>query len=100
MLRRNASAFIDFARSITLAIFDGIGPNQIAIALHDGMRAAEFQGFVGVEGGVDPSENYKGAALPRHSPQGVSAEGVAGVDADPHHIAGLDPRRVQALQRL
>ncbi len=64
------------------------------------MSAAQFVGFVGVEGGVNASKHHVGAALAGQFPDFVAAERVGGVDADADNIAGLNLVRFYRLQGL
>ncbi len=100
ILRFHAAAFIDLPRRITATIFQRLRPDQIAVALDDGMRVPQLQGFLRIERRVNPAKNYKCASLPRHPADRVTAQRVSCVNSDSNCIAGLDPSRIQAFQSL
>ena len=61
-------------------------PRLVAIAPDHRMRAAPFERFLRVQSGVNAAENHGRAAFARQAAKLVSAQSIAGVDSDPHHI--------------
>ena len=77
-----------------------LGPGEIAIALHHGVRVPAFEGLLRKQRGVDAAVHHPGAARSRHAPDLITAQRVAGMDADAHDISGSDALRLDLLQRL
>jgi hypothetical protein len=86
----DASAFVDFFRSAGEAIGDYFGPGHVAIAFDDGVGFSGGKGFFGKEGGVNAAVDDPCSAGAGHAADGVSAESVAGVDADADDVSGVD----------
>ena len=81
-------------------IFQDDRPDLVAVALDDGVGAAETLCFFGIERGVN-------AAVDDHRPLGshrradfIAPERVARVDADAHHVPGLHAVEIERLQRF
>ena len=55
---------------------------------------------MGEERGMDAAINDGCTAVARHAANGVSAEGVAGMDADADDVPGMNALRDDLLQRL
>ena len=62
------------------------------------MRFAMFECLVGIQSGVDATEYYPGAPLPRHATYRVAAQCVTGVNSDSDYVALLHARRIPTLQ--
>ena len=75
-------------------------PDDVAVALDDGVRAAEIARFLGKERRVDPAVDDRGAARASQRADLVAAQGVAGVDADADDIAGLHGIHLERLECL
>ena len=82
------------------AVGDHRAPDRVAVALDDGVGAAELVGFLGVEGGVDAAEDHVCARGARGPADLVAPQRVAGMDADADDVARLDRREVELLERL
>ena len=64
------------------------------------MAAAEVEGFLRVERGVDAAIHDERAAVASDPADFVSAQGVARVDADADDVARRDRGRVELLEGL
>ena len=84
------------------AVRDHLRPHEIAVALDDGVRAAERGGFLRIERRVDAAEHDVGAARARLLADFVALNRVAGMNADADDVAGRDGirgPRVRAFRR-
>ncbi len=75
-------------------------PDMIAIACDHGMGGAALAGFVRKQRRVNAAKDDKRASLARELTERVATQGVGGVDANPHHIASVDPIGVERLECL
>ena len=100
MIGVDFSAVVHLREIAVEAAFDGLAPREVAVALDDGMAAAEVQRFLRVQRGVDAAVHDERAAVSRDAADLVSAQGVAGVDADADDVARRNRGRVELLEGL
>ena len=100
MLGVDFSALVHLVEIAVEAAFDGLAPREVAIALDDGVAAAEVQGFVRVQRGVDAAVDDERTAVARDPADLVSAQGIARVDADADDVARRNRGRVELLEGL
>jgi len=86
----DAAAFVDAGGIAGEAVGYDATPGDVAIAFDDGVGFAFFEGLLGKEGGVNSAVYDPGAARSRYSSNFVSAQGVAGMDADADDVSGMD----------
>jgi hypothetical protein len=96
----DAAAFVDAPGLAGEEVVDAAAPGDVAVALDDGMALADLEGFLGEERGVNASVDDGCSALAGHAADGVSAQGVAGVDADAYDVSGVDALRDDLLEGL
>ena len=82
------------------AVVQHRAPDAVAVASHDGVRAAQLPGFIGVEGRVHAAEDDAGAALAGQPAHRVAAQHVQRVNADADDVARLELIEVEPLERL
>ena len=82
------------------AVAHHLRPDDVAVALDDGVRAAMFPRFVRKERRVDAAVDHPCAALARLASHFVSAQRVAGMNADADHVSGLDVLDLEGRQRF
>ena len=100
MLGVDFSALVHLVEIAVEAAFDGLAPRDVAVTFDDGVAAAEVQGFVRVQRGVNAAIDDKRPALARDPPDLVSAQGISRVDADADDIARRNRGRVELLEGL
>ena len=86
----NAAAFVDFFGRAGDASGDDFGPGKIAVAFDDGVGLAALERFFRKQRGVNAAIDDPCAAGASHAADRVSAQGVAGVDADADDVAGMN----------
>ena len=99
-LRVDAPAFVHRLQRPAKAIGEGLRPGALAVSLDHGVRTAQSECLVRVKRRVDPAVNHECAGLARQLPHLVSAQGVAGMDADAHHVTGLDLARCHRFEHF
>jgi len=75
-------------------------PSEITVASDDRVGTAQIEGLVGIERGVNASENYDRPSRPQESADLVPAQGVAGVNTDSDNIPGLNRADLEGLERF
>ena len=80
--------------------FTDLAPDQVAVALHHGVRLAALERLLRKQRGVNAAVHDPGAALAGHAADLVAAQRVAGVDADADDVAGRDCRWIDRLERF
>ena len=75
-------------------------PDHVAVAFDDDVGAAPFVRLLGKERGVNAAEDDERAGRTGRAADGISAQRIAGVNADADDIAGPDGRRVERLERF
>ena len=75
-------------------------PDQVSVALDNGMRAPQFQSFLRIQGRVDSAKNNEGASFARDPADRVAAQRVSSMNSYSYCVSWLDPSRIQALQSL
>ena len=88
------------SRSARRAVPQYLAPDQVAIAFDHSVRAATLEGLFGIKRRVNSAEHHPGASLPCRSPNFIAAQRVAGMDANPDHVALLDALQIEMFQRL
>src|SRR5262249_11795010 len=78
----DSAGLVDALRPVVDAVFQDALPDCVAVAFHDGVRTAEIVRLVGIERGVDTSEDDVCAAFAGRAAYLVAAQRVASVDAD------------------
>ena len=91
---------VDPLRRVVQAVGNDRAPDQVTVALDDGMRASELVRFLGIERRVDAAKDDRGAGVAGLTADFVSAQGVTSMDADPDHVARTDVRRVEGVERF
>ncbi len=86
----DAAAFVDFFGLAGETIGDNLAPGKIAVAFDDGVGFAAFESLFRKQRGVNSAIDHPGAAAASHAADRVSAQGIAGVDADANDVAGLN----------
>jgi hypothetical protein len=87
-------------RSTLAAVRQRSRPDKVAVSLHHGVRAANFQSFFRIECGVNSAEDDKGSALSRQFANLISAQGIPRVDSNANDIAGLDAEGIKRSEGL
>ena len=64
------------------------------------MRPSELMGLFREERGVNAAEYDQRACVAGQLPELIAAQRVARMDADAHHIARADGRRIQLIERF
>lgn len=64
------------------------------------MGAAQFDGFLGVEAGVNAAEHHVGSARTGYLPEFVSPQSIGGVNANTDHVARLNALGIDGSQRF
>ena len=100
LVRIDASGLVHELQGSLRRVVEDDRPDLVAVALDDRVRAAEALGFFGIERRVDAAVDDGRALGSRLGADFVSAEGVAGVDAETHHVAGLHGLEVERFERL
>src|ERR1035438_292814 len=72
-------------------------PDNLTIAHHNSVRSPEATCFLRIECGVDSAKDYKGTALTADLANGISTQGILGMDADPDDITRLNAIGVQRM---
>ena len=91
---------VDALRFALGAILQDRAPGEVAIALDRRVGAAALVRLVRIERRVDAAVHDPRPPLARPPAERVADQGVAGVDADAHDVAGLDPADVERLEAL
>ena len=94
------AGLVDAPRGSGKTVVDHRGPHPVAVAAHDGVRAAALEHLLREERRVNAAEHHVRAALARQRPDLVAAQGVAGVNADPDHVAGGDLVGIERVERF
>lgn len=87
-------------RSAALTILQDRGPNAVTITRHHGMGLAAAARFLDKQGGVNAAVYDPGSAWAGGAAQLITAHCITCVEADAHHIAREDDRRIPRLQRF
>ena len=77
-----------------------MSPGNVAVAFDHGVTLADFERFLRKERRMNATVDDPGSAFSRHAADGVSAQCVAGVDADSDDVAGMDALRNNLFQGL
>ena len=91
---------VDALRFALGAILQDRAPGEVAVALDRRVGAAALVRLVRIERRVDAAVHDPRPPLARPPAERVADQGVAGVDADAHDVAGLDPADVERLEAL
>src|SRR4051812_47173427 len=94
----NTACVVDEFGSAGLAVLDHAGPDLVAIALDHRVSSAKLMRFLREESRMDAAEDDARPALTGQVSYFVAAQGVAGMDSDADHIAGLDGFRIELRQ--
>ncbi len=100
MFRVDLAALVHFVEVAVEAAFDGLAPRDVAIAFDDGVAAAEVQGFVRVQRGMNAAIDDKRTAIAGDPAHLVTAQGISRVDADADDIPRRNRGRVELLEGL
>ena len=92
------SRLIDGLQSTACRIAEHEWPGNVAVAFDDSVGSPETERLVRIERGVNAAKGHGGPASPRQLAKLVSAKGVAGVNADPDDIAGLNGVHIDGLE--
>jgi hypothetical protein len=94
------AAVIDRERRVQRAVFQHARPDQIAVALDNGVGLAERRGFFGIQRRVDAAKHDVCAASARLLSDAIAIHRVAGMNADADDIARRDGRGIPRLERF
>jgi hypothetical protein len=86
----HAAGGVERLRRLLCAVRDHLRPDDIAVSSDDGMGGAHLVRFIGEERGVDATVHHPGAARACRFTHLVSTNRIPGVDADAHHVTGLN----------
>jgi hypothetical protein len=75
-------------------------PHHIAVAEDDGVRAATFMRFVGIQRRVYAAEDHRRPARSRRGTNFIAAQCISRVDPNPDDVAGADGVEIERLERL
>ena len=64
------------------------------------MSAAKLEGLFRIQGRVDAAVHDPGSAFARHASDLHASQGIAGMDADAHDVAGLNELGLNLFERL
>src|ERR1022692_2107101 len=78
----DAAAFVNLLWRAGHTVSEHVRPGNVAVALYHCVGAAEFEGFLRVESGVNAAINDVGSASASIATDFVAAQRVAGVDPD------------------
>ena len=96
----DTAAVVERLRSAGVAVVEHRRPDQIAVALDDGVRAPCSTHFIRKERRVNAAVDDVGASGPRQPSDFVAAQRVDRVNADSDDVAGLDRVFVELVQRF
>lgn len=99
-VRFDSAAFVDPLWGPTLTTSQRLAPGDIAIPLYDRIRRPVLKRLVRIKGRVDSAEDCPGSTLLRQPADLITAQGIAGVDADANHVTGLNSFEHERLERL
>ena len=94
LVRLYAATFVDPSWIAVDAILQYFGPDKVAVAFDNAGGAPQFQGFFGVERGVDTAEHHPRTTFACDPPDFIAAQDITRVNADADDISGLDGFRV------
>src|ERR1051325_2472183 len=100
LIPRNPSTVINSLGRASSQIGDRLRPHDISVSLDDGMSAAQLKGLFRIQGCVDATIDHPGSAFPRLASDLHASQGVAGMDADAHYVAGLYAVGLNLFERL
>ena len=85
---RHTAALVERLRVAGRAVGDHRAPQEVAVALDDGVRLTVFARLVGEQRRMYAAVDDIGAARPRLAANLVAAVGVGGMNADANDVAG------------
>src|SRR5271165_6070672 len=94
----DAAALVDRLWRVAETVLQHSCPDDVAVALHHGMSASEFERFFGIESGVNAAVNDIRPTSARSAADFVAAERIAGVNANADDIALMDRGGIQQGQ--
>ena len=89
-VRLDATTLVDLLRIAVDTVFKDACPNDVAVAFDYTGGASQFQGFFGIERGVNAAIHNERASFAGDFSYLIAAKHIAGMDADSDDVAGLN----------
>src|SRR5439155_21311048 len=96
----DAAPFVDRPRLSSQALLDDARPDDVAVAAHDRVRLTVSRGFVRKQRGMNAAEDDPGTALAHLASDLVTAERVAGMNADADDVARANRVEIDRIERF
>src|SRR5205823_687967 len=100
LIASDAAPFVDRPRLSSQALLDDARPDDVAVAAHDRVRLTVSRGFVRKQRGMNAAEDDPGAALAHLASDLVTAERVAGMNADADDVARANRVEIDRIERF